>query len=287
MGDPYLYPDSEVMINLGDFHDEQELEEMEADYTTYRLSEMVFDDSVEQFDFEDLCTMHYHIFQDVYEWAGKPRIINIEKAEVVLGELSIEYSDCFDIANDAHQILKYMQSIDWKSEPFPNLVEKFSDCIAKLWKVHPFREGNTRTIITFVCMFIEAQGIYIASDLFKENASYMRDALVAANAIFHDLGDLRKREYLHRIIQDALERGREMKQDIIKKMEQEKVPATENNIHKVVLWNRKSMIEHTGEEIRDYLEKINLLSKLDEAIDDLENGRVQTIEEAWEDIDTI
>lgn len=30
-----------------------------------------------------------------------------------------------------------------------------------------------------------------------------------------------------------------------------------------------------------------LLSKLDEAIDDMENGRIQTIDEAWEEIDTI
>lgn len=30
-----------------------------------------------------------------------------------------------------------------------------------------------------------------------------------------------------------------------------------------------------------------LLSKLDEAIDDMENGRVQTIDEAWEEIDKV
>lgn len=30
-----------------------------------------------------------------------------------------------------------------------------------------------------------------------------------------------------------------------------------------------------------------LLGKLDEAIDDMENGRVQTIEEAWEEIDRV
>ena len=39
----------------------------------------------------------------------------------------------------------------------------------------------------------------------------MRNALVAANAIFDDLGDLRKPEYLYRIVQDALERGQERK----------------------------------------------------------------------------
>lgn len=63
-------------------------------------------------------------------------------------------------------------------------------------------------------MFIEAQGICIESDLFKDNASYMREALVAANAVFHDLGDLRKPEYLYRIVQDALEQGSVMQEGI-------------------------------------------------------------------------
>lgn len=30
-----------------------------------------------------------------------------------------------------------------------------------------------------------------------------------------------------------------------------------------------------------------LLAKLDEAIDDMENGRVQTVEEAWKEIDAV
>ena len=30
-----------------------------------------------------------------------------------------------------------------------------------------------------------------------------------------------------------------------------------------------------------------LLGKLDEAMDDMENGRIQTIEEAWEEIDRV
>lgn len=30
-----------------------------------------------------------------------------------------------------------------------------------------------------------------------------------------------------------------------------------------------------------------LLGKLDEAIDDMENGRVQTIDEAWDEIDRV
>lgn len=49
------------------------------------------------FDLDHLCRMHDYIFQDLYDWSGQPRIINIEKSEPVLGGISIEYSDFQDI----------------------------------------------------------------------------------------------------------------------------------------------------------------------------------------------
>ena len=134
MRDPYLYPDSEVLKNLAGIQDEQMLKDMEADYTLYRLSEIVTDADWMKFDFNSLCKMHYHIFQDIYEWAGCPRIINIEKAEAVLGELSIEYSDCYDIKKDAVLVLSEMNAFHWRTAEFDQVVEKFSDCMARLWK---------------------------------------------------------------------------------------------------------------------------------------------------------
>ena len=105
MKDPYLYPNSDVMKNLAGVRDSEELKNVEADYTLLRLSEIAEDESPEIFNFQTLCELHYRIFQDVYDWAGKPRVINIEKAEAVLGDISVVYSDCFDIAKDAERIL--------------------------------------------------------------------------------------------------------------------------------------------------------------------------------------
>ena len=51
-------------------------------------------------------------------------------------------------------------------------------------------------VIAFCSQFIESKGFYIDSDLFKDHAQYMRTALVAASALFTDLGDKRKQEYL-------------------------------------------------------------------------------------------
>lgn len=156
--------------------------------------------------------MHYYIFQDIYDWAGKIRIINIEKVAKV-----------------------------------------FSHYLAQLWKIHPFREGNTRTIVTFGSQFIESRGFYIDSDLFKDNAQYMRTALVAASAVFSDLGDKRKPEYLEQIVLDALERGNKMKNRVIVAISEAGYTASKKLICKIVDWNRSAQYEHNADEIRNYL----------------------------------
>lgn len=194
MDDPYVYPQTGILKNLAGIQNSEELSQMEAEYTSLRLAELVMMNSASRFDLSALCDMHYYIFQDIFEWAGKVRIINIEKEEAVLGGISIEYSDCLDVEKAADIILNKMN--------------------IHLWKVHPFREGNTRTIVTFASQFIESKGIYIDSELFKDNASYMRSALVASSAVFSDLGDRRKPEFLEKIVTDALYRGNQMENRI-------------------------------------------------------------------------
>ena len=211
MRDPYFYPDTEILKNRLGIMDDKKLREAEADYASLNLAELARDDTVRVFDFATLCQMHYRIFRDIYEWAGKPRIVNIEKVEEALNGISVEYSDVFDIEKDAKAVLTDMNLYGWRKASLEEAARSFSDFMARLWKAHPFREGNTRTVVTFCAMFIEEQGIYIESELFKDNAKYMRDALVAASAVFSDLGDRRKPEYLYRIVEDALGRGKEDK----------------------------------------------------------------------------
>lgn len=253
MQDPYLYPGTMVLKNLEDIRDEDELKKMESDYTVLRLAELTSYKGNWDMCYDGLCQLHYHIFKDIYEWAGVQRKINIEKEEIVLGGLSVEYSDVFDIEKDATNILKRADETEWNQISDEQKVQKFAELMANLWKVHPYREGNTRTIVTFCCMYIESKNIYIDSNLFKDNANYTRDALVAANAIFHDIGDKRKPEYLLKIVEDALGRGRAMK-DAIEKAVSEAVDSyDERTIKRIVHWNRVEEKEHSSEEIKNYL----------------------------------
>ena len=206
MRDIYLYEDCDVLKNLLNIKDKQQLEDAEADYISYRLRDIAQNPLQGKYDYAHLLEMHRYIFQDLYEWAGEQRKLNIFKEEPVLGGLSIDYSDVFDIARDAERILSAMRKKPWNRLDTHEAAIQFSDSLAKLWKVHPFREGNTRTTITFCCQYADEIGLKPDRKLFEDNAGYVRTALVAYNAVFDDLGDISKPEYLIRIVEDSIQK---------------------------------------------------------------------------------
>jgi cell filamentation protein len=204
MKDLYLYPNSQTLINLFDEKDEQKLDEIEANYTGLRLRQLIDKPVIGNFDFAHLCAIHKFIFQDIFAWAGKPRKINIEKSEVALGGLSVEYSDIKNIETDAKNACARLNAVDWKGLTLQQKSEIFAKSMAEIWKVHPFREGNTRTVITFCCDFAEKHNFPLNRKIFKDNSIFVRRALVAANAIFHDIGDHSQSQHIIRITLDAL-----------------------------------------------------------------------------------
>ncbi len=208
MPDPYLYEGTDVLKNLLNIKDKKLLEEAEAGYVTYRLKEIALNPLPGNYDYYHLLDMHKYIFQDMYEWAGQQRKQNIYKEEHVLGGLSIDYSDIFDIQKDSERALSEMRKKNWDKYDVHEAALEFSESLARIWKVHPFREGNTRTTITFCCQYADEVGLNPDRELFENNAQYVRTALVAYNAVFDDLGDKSKPEYLVRIVEDAISRGR-------------------------------------------------------------------------------
>jgi len=114
MRDPYLYENSYVLKNKLNIRTQQELDDAEADYVVYRLKDLAMNPMPGEYNTEHLLKMHHYIFQDLYEWAGEPRIISMYKEEDVLGCMSVEYSDPFDITKDIHFILSDMRQKSWK-----------------------------------------------------------------------------------------------------------------------------------------------------------------------------
>lgn len=205
--DPYINPQTGTLKNLLGITNNEELRRTEAEMTGILMRELNQTPVKGNFDFAHLCQIHEKIFGDIYEWAGTQRIIDIEKPERALGGLSVEYSQCDEIQRNASMILTDMKKVDWEGLPLEQKAAEFSRYMADLWKVHPFREGNTRTTVTFCCDFAESRGFGIDKDLFKDHSEYVRTALVAASAKFSDsLGDRSQPEHLYRIVKDGMER---------------------------------------------------------------------------------
>jgi cell filamentation protein len=76
--DPYTYENSTVLVNKLDLRDQSELDDFEAEITNARASEPLPEGTL---DFVHYCAVHHHLFQDVYEWAGTPRMVRMSKQD--------------------------------------------------------------------------------------------------------------------------------------------------------------------------------------------------------------
>ena len=184
MTDPYVYHNSNVLINKLDIKDADQLNQVECDLSLVRIQELQFIPRQGTYDFDNLCEYHHHIFQDIYEWAGNPRVMNIEKAEPLLGGLSIEYGKHEKVVDEAKSVLANMKESIYDRLSDRTRAECIASDMASLWKVHPFREGNTRTIVNFMCDYVQSLGIAIDRTLFSGNTKYLSQALVAASCEF-------------------------------------------------------------------------------------------------------
>lgn len=213
MRDPYLYEDVDVLINLGNIKDAETLRQAEADvtgYTTVALYHQEFD----KFDSAALLEAHRIIFGDLYPWAGETRAIQMTKPEYVLGGDTVRYSDPKEIKKELTATCKEISALK-KVTSKEDLIFRIVRITAKLWQIHPFREGNTRTVVAFSVLLAQSLALEVNYALFAENAAYLRNALVWASQ-----GIYSKFEYLERIYFDAMGGSNETMADT--KVENEK-----------------------------------------------------------------
>jgi cell filamentation protein len=202
MRDPYLFDDADVMRNLLGIRDAEELERAEADITYFTLADVDGSVAALPFDLTRLLAIHKHIFKDIFDWAGMLRSVPITKGERVLGGDTVRYSYPDNIERDANAVLKKLNAANWDALDVHETAVTFAKLIAALWQVHPFREGNTRTTVTFAVQFAEARGFRMDKTLLKDSAAYVRDALAKASD-----GQYSEYDYLVKIFEDAILRG--------------------------------------------------------------------------------
>jgi cell filamentation protein len=194
-----------VLRNLYGVRDADTLQKLESRLTNVRLIELSSHTVKTSNDLEGLKAIHDYIFQDVYSWAGHVRRVPLHKPEEALGGGSVAYSQPREIVKEASEAFKNLNSRTWSTMSLDERAVTLSKDIAELWQVHAFREGNTRTVVTFMDKFTREHDMRLDLALLGENAAYVRRSLVAASED--------KPEYLSRIVKDALERGALLKEE--------------------------------------------------------------------------
>ena len=199
MPDPYLYPNTNVLINKFDIQDAKRLSEVENDLVYIKLFEV--DDFMQDlsFDTAGLKALHHYLFEDIYDWAGNFRTINIFKIERVIPGKSVEYGDHTQLQrllDAAFFDLDETRRDELSKEARANV---FSRMFARIWQIHPFREGNTRTVTTFMLGYANRHGIAIDGSLLSKYNAYVRESLVMAS-----IGEYSEYEHLEKIILDAM-----------------------------------------------------------------------------------
>ncbi|WP_373712251.1 Fic/DOC family protein [Jeotgalibaca porci] len=178
MLDPYLIPNTDILQNRLGITDKSLLEKAESDITYLKLLDIDAWLENKTLTYETFLAVRNYIFGDLYEWAVKIRTIPIYKEEVVLGGISLNYGDVSSIQSQAELIIDELNQIEWFEISVEDIIPLFVDLIARLWFIHPFREGNTRTVIRFAGLFANAKGFPLNSKLLRDNASYVRNSLV-------------------------------------------------------------------------------------------------------------
>lgn len=198
MNDLYLIDNSKVLKNLLGITDEVELDVAEAELSRANMM-LLYENGFSDFSSNGICYIHKELFGDVYEWAGQYRKINIQKREKILAGKSVWYSNNEDIEKDLETAWKNINAVEWAKLSKEEFAKNVTRLFPAIWQVHPFREGNTRTVVMLITFFVEHHGYYFDQELISANAGYVRNSFVLAS-----LGEYSEYEDLEAILCDAI-----------------------------------------------------------------------------------
>ena len=172
--DHYLDPETGVLKNKLGIREEEELKAAEASLVAWRSYQLVEKPIQGRFDLNHLKAIHQHLFQDVYEWAGELRDIDLARDNSYFANHRhlIEASGLI-FAKLAEE--NYLQGLD-----AADFSRRAADYLGEINALHPFREGNGRAQREFINHLAYNNGYLIDWTNISEN-----DMIQASMESFH------------------------------------------------------------------------------------------------------
>ena len=175
----------------------------EADIVSQRIAGILAEPTF-SFSPAELLSIHRRLFEGIYKHAGTIRDYNITKNEWVLRGDTVQYASFFRLVETMSYDFSEEKKFSYANVSMDEVIRHFSRFIAGIWQIHPFGEGNTRTVSVFAMKYLRTLGFDVNNEVFADNAYYFRNALVRANYTNIPRGIEETVEFLERFFRNAL-----------------------------------------------------------------------------------
>lgn len=175
----------------------------EADKVSARIAALL---SERAFSFtpNEYLSIHRKLFTGIYPHAGHIRDYNITKREWVLDGATVLYGSATELRATLDYDFSEEKKFSYKNLSMDETIHHLAVFVSRLWQIHVFGEGNTRTTAVFFIKYLRTLGFDVTNDIFAKNAWYFRNSLVRAN--YNDLknGIYETTEYLELFLKNLL-----------------------------------------------------------------------------------
>ncbi|MDO5154966.1 MAG: Fic family protein [Eubacteriales bacterium] len=175
----------------------------EADKVALRIAKILSEKAF-SFNPNEYISIHKKLFTGIYNHAGKIRDYNITKKEWVLDGATVLYGSASELRATLDYDFSEEKKFSYKNLGMDEIIHHLAVFVSRLWQIHIFGEGNTRTTAVFFIKYLRTLGFDATNDIFAENAWYFRNSLVRAN--YNDLkkGIHETTEYLELFLRNLL-----------------------------------------------------------------------------------
>ena len=175
----------------------------EADKVSVRIAEFLFEQAF-SFTPNEYISIHRKLFTGIYSHAGRIRDYNITKKEWVLDGETVIYGSATELRPTLDYDFSEEKNFSYRNLSMDEIIHHLALFVSRLWQIHVFGEGNTRTTAVFFIKYLRTLGFDVTNDIFAENVWYFRNALVRAN--YNDLknGIHETTEYLEPFLRNLL-----------------------------------------------------------------------------------
>lgn len=184
------------------YHTETERTE-EADKVSVRIASLLTEKAF-SFTPKEYVAIHRKLFTGIYPHAGQLRDYNITKKEWVLDGDSVIYGSATELEATLDYDFSQERAFSYRNLPTNAMIKHLAEFVARLWQIHIFCEGNTRTTAVFFIKYLHTLGFDVTNNVFAENARYFRNAMVRANYNNYKKGVFATTEYLETFLRNLL-----------------------------------------------------------------------------------